>query len=74
MTHFSSKLTKDKEFWRFFGETDSLLPMTDEHKHKERFKLVASLFSPEGVRRFEPQIRNNVSEFLVVYRIWLKRN
>lgn len=60
MTQFSSEFTKDDDFWGYIGQSDSLLAMSDEQRHKERFRLVASLFSAEGVQRFEPKIRENV--------------
>lgn len=60
MTRFSSEYTKDDDFWGYIGQSDSLLAMSNEQRHKERFRMVASLFSPEGVQRFEPVIRENV--------------
>lgn len=60
MTQFNSEFTKDNDFWAYIGQLDSLLAMSDEQRHKERFRMVASLFSPEGVQRFEPLIRENV--------------
>lgn len=42
--------------------------MVDENEHKQRFKLVADLFSKKAARDFEPQIRKNVRNSIIFDR------
>lgn len=54
MTSFSSPFTKSDDFWEFTGQSDAILGTSDEKRHKELFRPVASLFSQAFIKNFEP--------------------
>ena len=60
MFKIGSKLTKDANFYDHLGQSDALFGMVNEEAHKERFKMVADLFSKRWARNFESLIDQNV--------------
>ncbi|KAI0887003.1 cytochrome P450 [Annulohypoxylon maeteangense] len=61
MFKFTSKLIKANDFYDHLGQSDALFGLVDEAVHKERFKLVADLFSRKKALEFEGLIVNNAN-------------
>ncbi|KAG0647043.1 Cytochrome P450 monooxygenase BOT1 [Hyphodiscus hymeniophilus] len=60
-------LTKDPEFYEHLGQSEALFGLVDEEEHKQRFKLVADLFSKKQSEEFEHVIRNHSNRLCALF-------